>query len=52
MTRVCVTVLSRFQAVPRSDVIVGAADTEVLQMMTSDLKACVHGNAEMFGVIH
>ncbi|XP_019719184.1 thyroglobulin [Hippocampus comes] len=34
------SVLSRFQAVPRSEVIFGAEDTEVLQRMTSDLRTC------------
>lgn len=43
---VCVVVLSRFQAVPGSDLIVGADDAEVLQTMTSDLTACVHGNMQ------
>ncbi|KAE8289365.1 Thyroglobulin [Larimichthys crocea] len=38
------SVLSRFQAVPGSDLIVGAEDAEVLQTMTSDLTTCVHGN--------
>lgn len=45
--RVCAAVLSRFQAVPTSDLIVGAADAEVLQTMTSDLTACVRGNARV-----
>ncbi|XP_026227316.1 thyroglobulin isoform X2 [Anabas testudineus] len=35
------SVLSRFQAVPGSDLLVGAVDTVVLQSMTSDLTACV-----------
>ncbi|XP_040900588.1 thyroglobulin isoform X2 [Toxotes jaculatrix] len=39
------SVLSRFQAVPGSDLIVGAEDTEVLQTMTSDLKTCVQACA-------
>ncbi|XP_035770152.1 thyroglobulin [Neolamprologus brichardi] len=39
------SVLSRFQAVPTSDLIVGAADAEVLQTMTSDLTACVRACA-------
>ncbi|XP_034466617.1 thyroglobulin isoform X2 [Hippoglossus hippoglossus] len=39
------SVLSRFQTVPGSDRIVGAEDTEVLQTMTSDLKACVQACA-------
>ncbi|KAF1388560.1 hypothetical protein PFLUV_G00091540 [Perca fluviatilis] len=39
------SVLSRFQAVPGSDLIVGAEDTEVLQTMTSDLISCVQGVA-------
>ncbi|XP_071324918.1 thyroglobulin isoform X1 [Trachinotus anak] len=39
------SVLSRFQAVPGSDLIVGADDTEVLQTMTSDLKTCVQACA-------
>lgn len=41
----CVAVLSRFLAVPGSDLIVGAEDSEVLQTMTSDLTTCVQGNA-------
>lgn len=40
----CVAVLNRFQAVPGSDVIVGADDIEVLQVLTSDLISCLHGN--------
>ncbi|XP_019124008.2 thyroglobulin [Larimichthys crocea] len=39
------SVLSRFQAVPGSDLIVGAEDAEVLQTMTSDLTTCVHACA-------
>ncbi|KAM9352691.1 thyroglobulin [Symphorus nematophorus] len=39
------SVLSRFHAVPGSDVIVGAEDAEVLQTMTSDLKTCVQACA-------
>ncbi|XP_031582758.2 thyroglobulin [Oreochromis aureus] len=39
------SVLRRFQAVPTSDLIVGAADAEVLQTMTSDLTACVRACA-------
>ncbi|XP_037639451.1 thyroglobulin [Sebastes umbrosus] len=39
------SVLSRFQAVPGSDLIVGAEDTEVLQTMTSDLTSCVQACA-------
>ncbi|KAF7644582.1 hypothetical protein LDENG_00219650 [Lucifuga dentata] len=35
------SVLSRFQVVPGSELIVGANDTEVLQTMTSDLRTCV-----------
>ncbi|XP_029283500.1 LOW QUALITY PROTEIN: thyroglobulin [Cottoperca gobio] len=35
------SVLGRFQAVPGSDLIVGAKDTEVLQTLTSDLTSCV-----------
>lgn len=38
-----VVVLSRFQAVPGSDLLVGAEDAEVLQTMTSDLTTCVQG---------
>ncbi|XP_045901457.1 thyroglobulin [Micropterus dolomieu] len=38
-------VLSRFLAVPGSDLIVGAEDTEVLQTMTSDLTTCVQACA-------
>lgn len=43
---VCVAVLRRFQAVPGSDLIVGAEDTEVLKTMTSDLSTCVQGNTQ------
>ncbi|XP_068425804.1 thyroglobulin [Clinocottus analis] len=39
------SVLSRFQAVPRSDLIVAAEDTEVLQTTTSDLTSCVQACA-------
>lgn len=39
------SVLNRFQAVPGSDLIVGAEDTEVLQTMTSDLPTCVQACA-------
>ncbi|XP_034410141.1 thyroglobulin [Cyclopterus lumpus] len=39
------SVLSRFQAVPGSDLIVGAEDTEVLQTTTSDLTSCVQACA-------
>ncbi|XP_056284919.1 thyroglobulin [Pseudoliparis swirei] len=39
------SVLSSFQAVPGSDLIVGAEDTEVLQNTTSDLTSCVHACA-------
>lgn len=39
------SVLSRFQAVPGSDLIVGAEDTEVLQTVTSDLSTCVQACA-------
>ncbi|XP_013877645.1 thyroglobulin [Austrofundulus limnaeus] len=35
------TVLSRFQTVPGSDLVLGAQNTEVLQTLTSDLTACV-----------
>ncbi|XP_054597222.2 thyroglobulin [Nothobranchius furzeri] len=38
-------VLSRFQAVPGSDLILSAEDAEVIQTMTSDLKACVQACA-------
>ncbi|XP_070767606.1 thyroglobulin [Enoplosus armatus] len=38
-------VLSKFQAVPGSDLIVEADDTEVLQTMTSDLTTCVQACA-------
>uniref|UniRef100_UPI003AB02372 thyroglobulin n=1 Tax=Centroberyx gerrardi TaxID=166262 RepID=UPI003AB02372 len=41
------TVLSRFQAVPGSALIVGAEDTEVLQTTTSDLRACVRACAAL-----
>ncbi|XP_077432010.1 thyroglobulin isoform X3 [Vanacampus margaritifer] len=34
------SVLSSFRAVPRSEVIFGAEDTEVLRRMTSDLRTC------------
>ncbi|XP_078101704.1 thyroglobulin-like, partial [Sander vitreus] len=39
------SVLSRFQAVPGSDLIVGAEDTKVLQTTTSDLISCVQACA-------
>ncbi|XP_044062749.1 thyroglobulin isoform X2 [Siniperca chuatsi] len=39
------SVLIRFQAVPGSDLIVGAEDTEVLQTLTSDLTTCVQACA-------
>ncbi|XP_051255191.1 LOW QUALITY PROTEIN: thyroglobulin [Dicentrarchus labrax] len=39
------SVLSRFQAVTGSDLIVGAEDTEVLQTMTSDLPTCIQACA-------
>ncbi|KAM4581065.1 thyroglobulin [Odontesthes bonariensis] len=39
------SVLGRFQAVPGSDLIVGAEDTEVLQTMTSDLTTCIQACA-------
>ncbi|KAM7382803.1 hypothetical protein PAMP_002510 [Pampus punctatissimus] len=39
------SVLSRFQAVRGSELLVGAEDTEVLQTMTSDLRACVQACA-------
>ncbi|KAM6910506.1 thyroglobulin [Xenentodon cancila] len=39
------SVLSRFQAVAGSDLIVGAEDAEVLQTMTSDLTSCVQACA-------
>ncbi|XP_059195918.1 thyroglobulin [Centropristis striata] len=39
------SVLSRFQAVPGSDLTVGAEDAEVLQTMTSDLTSCVQACA-------
>uniref|UniRef100_UPI0009B40066 thyroglobulin-like n=1 Tax=Monopterus albus TaxID=43700 RepID=UPI0009B40066 len=35
------SVLSKFQAVPGPDLLIGAEDTEVLQTMTSDLTTCV-----------
>ncbi|XP_039973585.1 thyroglobulin [Xiphias gladius] len=46
------SVLSRFQAVPESDLIVGAEDTEVLQTMTSDLKTCVQACAAELSCHH
>ncbi|KAK2845194.1 hypothetical protein Q5P01_011853 [Channa striata] len=39
------TVLSRFQAVPGSGLLVGAEDAEVLQTLTSDLPTCVQACA-------
>ncbi|XP_070690875.1 thyroglobulin [Pempheris klunzingeri] len=39
------TVLIKFEAVPGSDLIVGAEDTEVLQTTTSDLTTCVQACA-------
>ncbi|XP_036929244.1 thyroglobulin [Acanthopagrus latus] len=39
------SVLGRFQAVPGSDVIVAAEDTEVLKTMSSDLTGCVRACA-------
>uniref|UniRef100_A0A3Q3B902 Thyroglobulin n=1 Tax=Kryptolebias marmoratus TaxID=37003 RepID=A0A3Q3B902_KRYMA len=39
------SVLSRFQAVPGSDLILGAENTEVLQALTSDLRTCVQACA-------
>ncbi|XP_077384390.1 thyroglobulin isoform X2 [Festucalex cinctus] len=39
------SVLSRFQAVPRSEVIFGAQDTQVLRQVTSDLRTCVQACA-------
>ncbi|XP_070823078.1 thyroglobulin [Chaetodon trifascialis] len=39
------SVLRRFQAVPGSDVIIGAEDAEVLQTMTSNLSTCVQACA-------
>ncbi|XP_067456388.1 thyroglobulin [Thunnus thynnus] len=39
------SVLSRFQVVPGSELLVGAEDAEVLQTMTSDLRACVQACA-------
>ncbi|XP_068180607.1 thyroglobulin [Antennarius striatus] len=39
------SVLSRFQAVPGSDLIIGADETEVLRSMTSDLSSCIHACA-------
>ncbi|XP_043973361.1 thyroglobulin isoform X2 [Gambusia affinis] len=39
------SVLSRFQAVPGSDLMVGTGDTDVLRTMTSDLSACLHACA-------
>ncbi|XP_029959353.1 thyroglobulin [Salarias fasciatus] len=39
------SVLRRFQNVPRSELIVGADDAEVLQTMTSDLSTCVQACA-------
>lgn len=44
--RVCVcvfVVLASFQAIPTSQLIVGANDTEVLQTVTSDITSCVRG---------
>ncbi|XP_068999898.1 thyroglobulin [Embiotoca jacksoni] len=46
------SVLSRFQAVPGSDLIVGAEDSEVLQTMTSDLTTCVQACAEELACHH
>lgn len=37
-------VLGRFEAVPGSDLVLGAEDTEVLQTVTSDLTTCVQGD--------
>ncbi|XP_061675641.1 thyroglobulin isoform X2 [Syngnathoides biaculeatus] len=39
------SVLGRFRAVPRSEVIFGAADTHVLQSLTSDLRTCAQACA-------
>ncbi|XP_032413700.1 thyroglobulin isoform X1 [Xiphophorus hellerii] len=39
------SVLSLFQAVPGSDLMVGTGDTDVLRTMTSDLSACLHACA-------
>ncbi|XP_041844793.1 thyroglobulin isoform X2 [Melanotaenia boesemani] len=39
------SVVRRFEAVPRSDLIVGADDAEVLQAMTSDLTSCIQACA-------
>ncbi|XP_061531344.1 thyroglobulin isoform X2 [Phycodurus eques] len=39
------SVLSRFQAVPKSEVTFGAEDTQVLQSMTSDLRTCAEACA-------
>ncbi|XP_030606071.1 thyroglobulin [Archocentrus centrarchus] len=39
------SVLSKFRAVPKSNLIVGAEDAEVLQTMTSDLTTCVQACA-------
>ncbi|XP_037531992.1 thyroglobulin [Nematolebias whitei] len=45
LTDVECSVLSRFQAVPGSDLILGAENTEVLQTLTSDLTTCVQACA-------
>ncbi|XP_042345086.1 thyroglobulin [Plectropomus leopardus] len=45
LTDVECSVLSKFQAVSGSDLILGAEDTEVLQTMTSDLTSCVQACA-------
>ncbi|XP_023185938.1 thyroglobulin isoform X2 [Xiphophorus maculatus] len=39
------SVLSLFQAVPGSDLMVGTGDTDVLRTITSDLSACLHACA-------
>ncbi|XP_075994519.1 thyroglobulin [Genypterus blacodes] len=46
------SVLSRFQAASPSELLVGAKDTEVLQMMTSDLSACVKACAVEPSCLH
>ncbi|XP_041650249.1 thyroglobulin [Cheilinus undulatus] len=46
------SVLSRFEAVPGSDVSVGAEDADVLQTMTSDLTSCVKACAAELSCHH
>ncbi|XP_026172427.1 thyroglobulin isoform X2 [Mastacembelus armatus] len=46
------SVLSRFEAVPGSDLLIGAGDTEVLQTMTSDLMNCVQACAVEPSCLH